>query len=133
MTTLQNTSQHRDRIRTRIGTGAFALAALIAIGLALLILMPTGHRTGQPAGGSIAQAHSQAVVITAHAAAPGGCLRDPTTHALICSQEAPAPTATPMPAGYYRDPATHKLLRHLAAQHRIGQHPANHSHGRIIP
>ena len=133
MSTLQNTSRHRDRIRTRIGTGALALAGLIAIGFALLILMPTGHRTDKPTAGSIAQRPSSAAALTARIAAPGGCFRDPATHSLICSHTAPAPTATPAPAGYFRDPATHKLLRLPAAQHRAGQHPANHSRGRIIP
>ena len=36
-------------------------------------------------------------------------------------------------AGYFRDPATHKLLRLPTARHSVGQHPANHSRGRIIP
>ncbi|MBV9000975.1 MAG: hypothetical protein JO304_18070 [Solirubrobacterales bacterium] len=133
MSTLQNTTQHRDRIRTRIGTGALALAALIAIGLALLILMPIGHRTGQPTALSIAQPHSQAAALIAHTAHPGGWLHDPATHALISSQAAPAPSATPAPAGYYREPATHRLLRLPAARHLAGQHPTNHFRGRIIP
>jgi hypothetical protein len=37
MSTLENTAQYRHRIRT----GVLALSTLIAIGLALLILMPT--------------------------------------------------------------------------------------------
>lgn len=106
MSSLQNTTQHRDRIRTRIGTGALTLAAFIAIGLALLILMPIGHRTAQPTALSIAQPHSKA---------------------------APAPTATPARAGYYREPATHRLLRLPAARYLAGQQPTNHFRGRIIP
>jgi hypothetical protein len=41
MSTLQTTAQYRRRTRT----GALALRALIAIGLALLILIPTGEHT----------------------------------------------------------------------------------------
>ena len=133
MSTLQHTTHHCDRIRTRIGTGALGLAALIAIGFALLILMPTGHRTSVPIAGSIAQPHPQAAALTSQTPAPAGCFRDPATHALTCSRPTPAPTATPTRAGYFRDPATHKLLRVPTARHRAGQDPANHSRGRIIP
>jgi hypothetical protein len=50
MSTLQKSPQHHDRIRTRPGV-PLALGALIAIGLALLILMPEyliRLRNGQP-------------------------------------------------------------------------------------
>ena len=128
MSTLQKSPKHHDRIRARRGT-ALTLGALIAIGLALLILMPTGHRTAAPTTGSTAHE----ATLTAQIPAPAGCFRDPATHALTCYRAAPAPTATAAPAGYFRDPATHKLLRLPTARHRAGQHPANHSRGRIIP
>jgi len=128
MSTLQNTP-HRNRIRARPGTVLLALTALITIGLALLILTPTGHRATAPTTGSTAHE----ATLTAQIPAPAGCFRDPATHALTCYRAAPAPTATAAPAGYFRDPATHKLLRLPTARHRAGQHPANHSRGRIIP
>jgi len=133
MSTLQTTSQHRNNTGRRSGGKVLALSTLAAIGLALLILIPTGHRTGAPTARSIAQPVSQASALTAQTPAPGGCFRDPATHALTCSQSASAATATAVPAGYFRDPATHKLLRLPTARHSVGQHPANHSRGRIIP
>ncbi len=105
-----STLQDRDRIRARTAT-ALALTTLIAIGLALLILTPTDHRKNATTTARIAQPPSQAAALTAQAPGPAGCVRDPATHALICSHAAPTPTATPAPAGYFRDPATHKLLR----------------------
>jgi len=133
MSTLQqHTSPDRRRIAARPGT-VLALSALIAIGLALLILMPTGHGTTTPTTGSIARPPAQAAALTAQTPPPGGCFRDPATHALTCSQSASAATATAVPAGYFRDPATHKLLRLPTARHRAGQHPADHSRGRTIP
>jgi len=131
MSTLQNTPQH-DRTSSRPGAKVLALTTLAAIGLALLILIPTGHRTSPPTTGSIAQPLSQAA-LTAQTPAPAGCFRDPATHTLICNHSAPAPTATAAPAGYLRDPATHKLLHLPTAPHPATQHPANHSRGRIIP
>jgi hypothetical protein len=132
MSTLHDTRQHRDSTLTRNGTSALTLAALIATGLALLILTPTGHHTPTSTTGSSAPS-SQAAALTAQTPAPGGCFRDPANHALTCYHAASAPTATAAPAGYFRDPATHKLLRLPTARHRAGQHPANHSRGRIIP
>jgi hypothetical protein len=126
MSTLQKSPQHHDRIRTRPGT-PLALGALIAIGLALLILMP-GHRTSAPTEGSIA--HQAA--LTAQTPAPAGCFRDPATHALTCSQGESVAAATYARAAYFRDPATHKLLRLPATRHHAGQLPADHSHGRIL-
>jgi hypothetical protein len=128
MSTLQDTTPHRHRIRARPGT-ALALAALIPIGLALVILTPTSHHTTAPTTGNLAAG----AAFTAQTPAPAGCFRDPATHALTCHQAALTPTATPTPAGYFRDPATHKLLRLPTARHRAGRHPANHSRGRIIP
>jgi hypothetical protein len=131
MSTLQDTPPDRHRIRARPGT-ALALGALIAIGLALLILIPTGHRTSAPTTSGITQPLAQAA-LTTQTPAPGSCFRDPATHALTCYRAAPASTATAAPAGYFRDPATHKLLRLPTARHPARQHPANHSRGRIIP
>jgi hypothetical protein len=100
MSTLQKTPQHHDRIRTRPGT-ALALGALIAIGLALLILIPTGHRTSARTASSIAQPAAQAAGLTAQSSALAGCFRDPATHARTCFPAAPALTATPAPAGLF--------------------------------
>jgi len=105
MSTLQDTRLHPDRIRTRLVTGIIALSALITIGLALLILAPTGHRTAVPTSGSVAPR----AVLAARTPAPAGCFRDPATHALACADPAPVPIA--VQAGYFRDPATHRLLR----------------------
>ena len=59
MSTLQqHTSPDRRRIAARPGA-VLALTALIAIGLALLILMPTGHGTTTPTTGSIARPPAQ--------------------------------------------------------------------------
>jgi hypothetical protein len=132
MSTLPQTPPKRHRTTARPGAAA-ALIALAALGVALLILMPTGHRTATPTTGSIAQPPSQASALTAQTPALPSCFRDPATHALTCYHAASAPTATPPPAGYWRDPVTHKLLRLPTARKRAGQHPANHSRGRIIP
>jgi len=132
VSTLQHTPPDRHRIKARPGI-ALALTTLIAIGLALLILIPTGHRTSAPTTRSIAQLPLQTAALTAQTPAPAGCFRDPVTHALTCSHTALAPTATHAPAGYFRDPATHKLLRLPAALHRERQPAANHARGRIIP
>ena len=132
MSTLHHTPPERHRITARPGT-ALTLTALIAIGLALLILTPTGHHTSAPTTGSIARSPSQASALTVQTPVRTGCFRDPATHALTCYHAAAAPTATAAPAGYWRDPATHKLLHLPTARHRAGQHPANHSRGRIIP
>ena len=97
--TLPDTPQHRDNIRTRLGAGILALSTLTAIGLALLILAPTNHRTTTPTTSRIA---TQAA-LPAQAPAPAGCFRDPATHALTCSRPRPAPIATRAPASYFRD------------------------------
>ena len=55
MSTLKNAPQDRDGIRTRPGTAWLALTTLMAIGLALLILMPTDHRTTAPITSSISK------------------------------------------------------------------------------
>ncbi|MGN6169154.1 MAG: hypothetical protein ACTHQQ_13440 [Solirubrobacteraceae bacterium] len=132
MSILQDTPPNRHRISGRPGT-ALALAALIATGLALLILMPTGHTTSAPTTTNIPHPHSQTAALAAQTEPTTGCFRDPTTHALTCYHAAPAPTATPAPAGYFRDPATHELLRLPTARHPARQQSANHSRGRIIP
>jgi hypothetical protein len=128
MSTLQNTPQHRNGTRTRLGARALALGTLIAIGLASLILMP-GHHTSAPTGGSTAQQ----AALAAQSPAPAGCFRDPATHALTCSQAASVPIATHAPPGYFRDPATHKLLRIPVARKRPEHLPPSHSRGRIVP
>lgn len=132
MSTPQNPSQPRDSIRTRPGTAVLGLTGLIAIGLALLILIPSDHRTSAPTTSSSAHPLAQAAARSARTPASGGCFRDPANHALTCSHAAPVPTATSAPAGYLRDPATHQLLRLPTAPNRAGQHPASHSRGRII-
>ena len=126
--TLPNTPQHRDSIRTRLGAGILALSTLTAIGLALLILAPTNHRTTTPTTSRI---QTQAA-LPPQAPAPAGCFRDPATHALTCSRPRPTPIATRAPS-YFRDPITHKLLRIPAARKRAEHRPPNHSRGRTIP
>jgi hypothetical protein len=128
MSTLQTIPQPGDKTTSRPGAKVLALSTLVAIGLALLILVPTNHRATTPTTGSIAQD-----ALTAQTPTPAGCFRDPATHALTCSHTAAAPLTTPAPARYYRDPATHKLLRLPTAPHPAKQNPANHSRGRIIP
>jgi hypothetical protein len=129
MSTLQTTPQHRNRTSTRLGGKVLLLSALVASGLALLVLAPTNHHAIAPTSSSTA--HEAA--ITTQTQAPVGCFRDPATHALTCSHTAPSPVATPAPAGYFRDPTTHQLLRLAGAPNRAKQHPANHPRGRIIP
>lgn len=133
MSTLQNTSRHHEGTRTRPGTALLALTGLIVIGLALLILTPTGHRASAPTTGSIAQPRSHAAALAAQTPTPAGCFRDPATHAITCYHVAPVRTATAPPASYFRDPATHKLQRLPTAGRPARQHSANPSHGRIIP
>lgn len=131
MSTLQTTTQHRDRIRTRLGAAALALSVLIALGITLLIL-PTAHRTTSPSTASVARSAPPAALTTQHSGL-GNCLVDPYTPAIACYHAARTPIATTAPSSYFRDPATHKLLRLPAARHRPGLHPANHSRGRIVP
>lgn len=117
MSTLQNTAQDEHRTRT----GALALGILIAIGLAVLIFIPTAHRTSATTVGGVAEPSSPAA-LTASAA----CFRDPGTHALTCSHVAPSTGAQAASTGYFRDPATHQLLgkptRHTP-RHRRPPHP----------
>lgn len=129
MSTLQTTPQPGDRIGPRRGARALALCTLVAIGLALLILLPTNHRAPAPTTGRTAHEDT----VAAQTPAPAGCFRDPSTHALTCSDTAPSPVSNPAPAGYFRDPATHKLLRPASSGHPARQHPVNHLHGRIVP
>jgi hypothetical protein len=115
MSTLQSTAHHHHRART----GALALGTLIAIGLALLILIPTGHATSSTKLSSIPQPLSHAAPI-ASIPLSGGCFRDPGTHALTCSHAAPAYPDTPNAStSYFRDPVTHKLLG-KPVRHRLG-------------
>jgi hypothetical protein len=74
MSTLQN-PPHGNKISPRPGAKVLALSTLAAIGLALLILVPTNHRATAPTAGSIA--HEAA--LTAQIPAPAGCFRDPAT------------------------------------------------------
>jgi hypothetical protein len=104
MPTLQPSRGLRDRIRGRLGTGALALSALCAVGLAVLTLTSAGHKANK-------------------AISPIGAAQ---THV------APAAVATPAPAGYFRDPGTHALLRVRATGSGAGSLPANHSRGRIL-
>ena len=127
--TLPNTPQHRDSIRTRLGAGILALSTLTAIGVALLMLAPTSHRTTTPTTSRIATQSA----LPAQAPAPAGCFREPATHALTCSRPRPAPIATRAPASYFRDPITHKLLRIPAARKRAEHRLPDHSRGRTIP
>lgn len=129
MSTLQTTPQHHDRTKTRLGTGALALSTLIALGLALLTLMPANHRAAAPTAGSTALLAAP----TAETPAPAGCFRDPATHTLTCTDTAPSSVATQALVGYFRDPVTHKLLRFATKRHPAGRDPVNHSRGRIIP
>jgi hypothetical protein len=129
MSTLHTTPVHRNKTGSRPGARVLALSTLAAIGLALLILVPTNQRTNAPTAGSIAHGAG----VTARTPAPAGCFRDPATHSLTCHHAAPIPAATVAPAGYFRDPATHKLLRLPTAPRAESHHPANHSRGRIIP
>ena len=131
MSTLHHTPPDRQRIRARPGT-ALSLTAL-AIGLALLILMPTGHRTSAPTTGSVAQSPAQATGPTAPTPAPTGCFRDPATHALACYRAASVPTGASAPASYFRDPVTHKLLGKPARRKRVQHRPSHPSSGGVAP
>jgi hypothetical protein len=131
MSTLQNTTQHRDRIRTRLGGAAFALSVIIALGIALLIL-PTAHRTTRPPTASVARV-APPPAVTTQTSGLGNCLVDPYTPAIACYHAARTPVATTASSSQYRDPATHKLLRLPAAGQRAGQDPVTQPGGRIIP
>ena len=128
MSTLQDTPPEPHGIRARRRT-VLALSALITIGLALLILTPTGHRTSAPTTGSTA--HEAA--LAAQPPAPAGCFRDPATHAFTCYHAAPTPTATAEPAGYFRDPATHQLLGKPTGHKRGRRRPSHPSSGGVAP
>jgi hypothetical protein len=132
MSTLQDTSQHRVRTRTRFGAGGFAITTLIAVGLAVLILAPTSAHKAVPHRPATA-IHTQPISPADVTQPPTGCSRDPMTHALYCSSSAPAPFGIPTPPGYIRDPGTPELMRVTNMPDPAGHLPANHSHGRIIP
>lgn len=121
MSTLQNTTRHRHRIRPE----ALALGALFAIGFALLILIPTGHAKSSTKSSSIQQPLPHAAPI-ASIPLSGGCFRDPDTHALTCFHAAPAyPDAPNLSTSNFRDPVTHKLLG-KPVRHKRGQHRPSH-------
>jgi hypothetical protein len=117
MSTLQNTTQHPDRIKTRPRTGALALSMLIALGAAFLtalLILPTAHATTRPpTASSVTSAASGYFRDPAtHKLEPAGlgdCLVNPSNQAVACYQAAQAPIATSAASGYFRDPATHKL------------------------
>ena len=131
MSTLQNTTQNRDKSKTRREAGAMALSALITFAIAVLILH-TGHRTTRPPTPSIARP-AQPAALTPQASGLGNCLVNPYNQAQACYQAAQAPIATPATSGYYRDPATHKLLRIPVAHNRIHRHPPNRPSCGVAP
>jgi hypothetical protein len=131
MSTLQNTTQHRYRTRARLGAGALAATALIALGIAFLIL-PTGYRTTSPPTAGITHpAASGALTTQAPVLAP--CFRDPGTHALACYHTARAPIAAAAPSRYFRDPATHRLLGKPVTRNRAGHRRRHPYSGGVAP
>ena len=128
MSTLQNTHRHRHRIRTRLGTGILALSTLIAIGLALLILEPAGHRTTAETGSIASQA-----ALTTQAPALADCLRDPSAHALACSHTAPAAILGPARTRCFRDPNPLKPLCTPAARKPAHHRPPHPPTGGVAP
>jgi hypothetical protein len=134
MSTLQDTTRHRVRARTRFGAGPFAIGTLLSIGLALLILVPTsGGRTvpRELTTGVSFQTHPTSAAVVNRP--PTGCIRDPLTHALLCSDSAPVPFGIPTPPGYLRDPNTRQLLRVANTPDAAEHLRADQSHGRIVP
>ncbi|HUA03370.1 MAG TPA: hypothetical protein VMB27_05660 [Solirubrobacteraceae bacterium] len=116
MSTLQSTTGLRDRIGSRLGTIALALSVLCAIGVAVLILVPSRHH-----------AHKPTATVSAHApAAPISAAHAPSAPVASIAVAAPAP------AGYFRDPATHALLRVRTTDSGGPPLPANHTLGRVI-
>ena len=109
MSKLQHTARLRDRIGSRLGTILLALSVLCAIGVAVLILVPSRHHAHKPTP-PILVTHAQPQ------AAPA----------------APIAVPTPAPAGYFRDPATHALLRLHTTASGGAPLPAGHALGRII-
>jgi hypothetical protein len=94
MSTLQNTTRHPERVKTRRRTGALALSALRASGAALLIL-PTAHHTARPPTAGIARPAAPAA-LTTPASGVGNCLVNPDNPALACYHAAhSAPPAAP--------------------------------------
>jgi len=133
MSTRQTTRQPHPR-RTRLATSLIALSALIAIGLALLILTPTSvHRTTPHRPNTATAIHTHPIAAAVVTRPTAGCFRDPVTHALFCSASAPAPFGIPTPPGYVRDSGTPELMRVANTPDPAGHLPAGHSRGRIIP
>ena len=132
MSTPQNTTQPRDKTRTRHGAGALALSALITLAIGALILH-AGHRTTRPPTATTARPAQPAAILTTQASGLGNCLVNPYNQAQACYQAAQAPIATPATSGYYRDPATHKLLRIPVARNPTHHHPPNRPSGGVAP
>ena len=132
MSTPQNTTQPRDKTRTRHGAGALALSALITLAIGALILH-TGHRTTTPPTASIGHPALSAAAVTTQASGLGDCLVNPYNQARACYRAAQTFTATPATPGYFRDPATHKLLRIPIARNRAHHHPPHRSSGGVAP
>jgi hypothetical protein len=122
MSTLQRTTGLRDRIGSRLGTILLALSVLCAIGVAVLILVPSRHHAHKPTP-AISAAHAPA----AHA--PAAHTEAAHTQA---APVAPVAVTTPASAGIFRDPATHALVRVGTSASGGAPLPANHSLGRIV-
>jgi hypothetical protein len=131
MSTPQDTTQPRDKTRTRLGAGALALSALITLATGVLILH-AGHRTTMPPTATIAHP-AQPAAVTIEPSGLGDCLVNPYNEARACYQAAEVPIATPAPSGFFRDPATHKLLRIPIPRNRTHHHPPNRSSGGVAP
>jgi hypothetical protein len=134
MSTLQHTPQRRAKPRSRSRVGGIAVTALIAIGLGVLIVATTsGHGTVHHRPNTAPTTHTHPIPATVSTRPTAGCLRDPQTHALFCTDSALAPYGIPTPPGYVRDSGTPELMRVANQPDPAGQLPAEHSHGRIIP
>ena len=96
------TPQYIPRHRDRIGRLAAGLITLAAIGLALLILVPSGGRKRIASGPNTAvRTPTRATLTTVVTTPPAGCFRDPLTHALLCARTVSAPIASRAPARYF--------------------------------
>lgn len=128
------TPQYIPRHRDRIGRLAGGLITLAAIGLALLILVPSGGRKRIASGPNTAvRTPTRATLTTVVTTPPAGCFRDPLTHALLCARTVSAPIASRAPARYFRDPVTHMLLPLSRTPDLAGGRRSSDSHGRILP
>jgi hypothetical protein len=84
MSTLQSGTHHPHPLRTRLGAGLVGLGALVAIGVAILMLSLGGarHAAIRASAGNVAHPHAARKAVS-----------------------------TPAQSRYFRDPATHALLR----------------------